>query len=101
MRQMNPRLILNSAFVTGCRLLTCTLLGKLALHEVSYNDAHRPQLDTKWSSVVVNLQKVNAIAADGDWLAIGGLSETGAGRLEIWKLAEDYQLAAQMSGLSV
>lgn len=87
--------------MTTSVLLTCTLLGKLALHVVSYDDNTRSRLDTKWTGEVVELQKVNAIAATNNWLAVGGFSEGGAGLVEVWKITEHEHLVESMSTLSV
>lgn len=83
-------------------LLTCTLLGRLALHVVSYDSGQGIHPDTKWAGNVVNLEKVNAIAANGEWLAIGGFSKDGAGLVEVWRAAGEISLVTEaMDQLSV
>ncbi|KAI0705861.1 WD40-repeat-containing domain protein [Cytidiella melzeri] len=80
--------IVASAFTTPSTLITCTLLGKISQHIVSYDEEQIPRLETKWTATVVDLAKVNELDAAGEWMTVGGFSEDGKGCVEIWKLAK-------------
>lgn len=94
--------VVSSAFTSdGASLLTSTLLGKLAQHDLSYDDKQALQINTSWTAEVRSLAKVNGIALSGMHLVVGGILKDGRGSLEVWSLAEGGVLIEQMSQLSL
>ena len=76
-----------SAFTAPTTLVTCSLLGKVAEHTVTYAEDSTARLTTTWTSTATDLAKVNALTASAEWLIIGGFSEDGKGVAEVWKLS--------------
>ncbi|EKM55195.1 uncharacterized protein PHACADRAFT_95688 [Phanerochaete carnosa HHB-10118-sp] len=81
-------------------LLTSTLLGRLARHDISYDDQQKLHVNTAWRAEVRNLVKVNGIALNDKYLAVGGITKDGKGLVEVWSLDEGVS-AEQMSQLSL
>lgn len=82
-------------------MLTSTLLGKLAQHDIVYNDQAQVQIQTVWAAEVKTLAKVNALAVQGEWLVIGGINKDGKGVAEIWRRSDADAPAEQLSQLSL
>ncbi|KAI0763695.1 hypothetical protein BC629DRAFT_1443150 [Irpex lacteus] len=77
--------VVASAFTASATLITCSLLGKISQHVVTYNEI--PFLSLT--------RNVNAIDASPHWLTIGGFSEDGKGVLEVWKVPEEATSIAE------
>ncbi|KAI0345343.1 hypothetical protein BDW22DRAFT_1427012 [Trametopsis cervina] len=90
-----------SAFTAPTSLLTCTLLGRIAVHTVSYDESQKVRLETQWTGNTVNVTKVNALHASDGWIAIGGFTEDGGGLVELWKLSEVDTLSQGVAELAV
>ncbi|TCD62178.1 hypothetical protein EIP91_007262 [Steccherinum ochraceum] len=81
--------IVGVVFLDSTSLVTCTLLGKIALHTVVYGDDGVVQLETKWSSQTRDVEKVNSLAVSTKWLVIAGLSKDGKGVAEVWSPSDE------------
>lgn len=93
---------LHSVFApNGTALLTSTLLGRLAQHDITYSSEQQVEVQTSWNAEVQTLVKVNAITAQGDWLVVGGISKEGKGIVEVWRHSESEGPAEQLSQLSL
>lgn len=80
--------VVGSAFLPdGTSLLTSTLLGRLARHDLAYNDDQQIHTKVSWSAEVKSLAKVNAIAVSDVWLTICGISKAGRGMVEVWQFS--------------
>lgn len=92
----------SSDFAPGTTaLLTSTLLGKLARHDISYDDQQKLHVNTTWTAEVQSLAKVNGIALNDKYLAVGGITKDGKGSVEIWSRPDECVSAEQMSRLSL
>lgn len=92
---------LPSAFAPDNALWTCTLLGRLARHELSYDAAQRPQVETVWKSETKSLAKVNTISVSSKWIVLGGITQQAKGLVEVWALSDIESVAGQISNLSM
>jgi len=79
--------VVGLSFFNLASLVTCTLLGKLAIHTVSYDSEGAVQLNVAWSSQTQGIEKVNAIAVNTRWLVVAGLGKDGKGVVEVWELS--------------
>lgn len=75
---------LRSAFANDQTLITSSLLGKLAMHIITYNDSGKLQVNTTWTGEVTNVTKVNAIAVSQQFLLVGGIAKNQKGAVEVW-----------------
>lgn len=90
-----------SAFAPDGALWTCTLLGRLARHKLSYDEAQRPQVETVWKNETKSLAKVNTISVSSKWVVLGGITQQAKGLVEVWALSDIESVARQISNLSV
>ena len=82
-------------------LITCTLLGKLAQHNVVH-DASAVDVETVWTGETKNLQKVSAMSVKGAFIAIGGFGKDDKGLVEVMSLStEEVDLVKETESLSV
>ncbi len=58
-------------------------------------------LETSWTCETRGLEKVNAIAASKDWLAIGGFGKDEKGLVEVWSVSNDSELTEITAKLSL
>ncbi|KAH8106795.1 WD40 repeat-like protein [Cristinia sonorae] len=77
--------VVGVSFVDPTTLVTCTLLGKLAKHTISYSEEGKVELQQSWSSETKIVEKVNAMTANSKWLVLAGLSKDAKGVAEVWK----------------
>ncbi|KAJ3531099.1 hypothetical protein NM688_g7620 [Phlebia brevispora] len=75
--------VVASAFTPDGALLTCSLLGKLAQHTITYDD-EKVEVRTIWSGEIKTLHKVSAIAVSEKWFAVAGFGTDDKGLVEIW-----------------
>jgi hypothetical protein len=68
-------------FVDLNTLICCTLLGIVSMYRLSRDPL---QLQLLYSKGTEGIEKVNALAVDGQWLAIGGFGKDGKGVVELW-----------------
>ncbi|KAI0072790.1 WD40 repeat-like protein [Panus rudis PR-1116 ss-1] len=81
--------VVATALVDDKTLITCTLLGTLAKHSLSYDDeSGNIESETVWTADAKSIEKVNGISVSGNRLAVGGITKDGKGVVEIWKAGE-------------
>jgi hypothetical protein len=68
-------------FIDPDTLVCCTLLGIVSLFRL---DRDPPQLELLYSKGTEGIEKVNALAVEDPWLAIGGFGKDGKGVVELW-----------------
>ncbi|KAG1739398.1 WD40-repeat-containing domain protein [Suillus paluster] len=67
-------------------LLTSTLMGRVALHEIRASTADgKLDMILKWTKATTGVNKVNAIISTGGLVIIGGLNGSGGGVIEVWE----------------
>jgi hypothetical protein len=72
-------------FTSPDTLISCTLLGTVAHHNLSRTGTDKaPKLTTVWTKDTQALAKVNTIAVIGDRIAIGGIGKNEKGVVEVW-----------------
>jgi len=80
------------SFVDSTSLLTCTLLGVLAMYSLT-REEDRLVPKQKWTANSKDLAKVNTMSTDADCIAVGGFNTDGRGVFNIWS-SRDALLAA-------
>jgi hypothetical protein len=89
-----PLILHASAFTAARDLITCTLLGTVSQHHIELDaPGDLVKIETVWAEGVKSLAKVNTLAVDGHWIAIGGFGTDGRGVIEIWSRAEQQSTA--------
>ncbi|GJE90788.1 WD40 repeat-like protein [Phanerochaete sordida] len=76
-------------------LFTSTLLGRLARHDITYDEQKKITAKTSWNAEVKYLAKVNGIAVNEKYLVIGGILKDGKGSVEVWSLPDENASAAE------
>lgn len=78
----------NSAFINEQTLVTSSLLGKLAIHTVSYGESGKLQAHSVWNAQTSIVAKVNAICVNERYLLVGGITKDQKGAVEVWTPAQ-------------
>lgn len=91
----------SSAITSDGRAMTSTLLGRLALHEITYDSEQKLHVRTSWNAQVNALAKVNALALSNNWLVVGGIRKDGKGAVEVWSRLDVADPTAKMSELAL
>jgi hypothetical protein len=76
-----------SAFTSASTIVACSLLGTISHLELVVGEEGVASLEKRRVTHSVRLSKVNALASNGKWLAIGGFNAEGKGVAEIWAIA--------------
>ncbi|KAI0748517.1 WD40 repeat-like protein [Daedaleopsis nitida] len=76
--------VVSVAFTGADAFVTCSLLGIITQYLVSLNAEGSLEAAKNWSAVTSGLEKVNAMAADGPYVVLGGFDTKGKGIVEVW-----------------
>lgn len=77
------------------KLVTCTLLGVMALHSIRRNENRDIVMEILWTARTKSITKVNAVGVHAGWISVGGFDKDGKGLAEMWKICIEYHIATQ------
>jgi hypothetical protein len=76
----------SSIFTSEHTITVSSLLGVVSEVSIAWDSSTGLSLEKRGSLETTNIEKVNGLAFNGRWLALGGFDKAGKGVAEVWRV---------------